>query len=592
MSLLPHSIEAIQTVWKKPVHVLSRNIGFVILIVAAALLELTTAVMYYTAQNIIQRSMERYVESEMRSSSLTIHNQLSKVEVAVNNMMWVVQRNLNYPDSMYMLARHLVVNNPTILGSSIMFVPEHFPQKGYYFEPYAARRADGTIELMQLGSPTHDYTKQEFFTAPIEKDGAHWAEPYVDSDGAQAKVTTFGRPVHDRSGKIVAVVDADLSIDWLNEIIEAKKVFSSTQRFLISKEGNLLAGADNTMLKMIVKNPEFFKYTTTNTGYKGSHYTTMTDENGEKLHVFFQPVGGQTGWTIIHVCYDSDIFGHLRQVRRFLLLMVLAGFVLLSFIIYRTSRYLSRLHKVNAEKHRISNELRVAADIQMSMLPRVFPPFSERKDIDLYASMTPAKEVGGDLYSFFLLNERLYIAVGDVSGKGVPASLFMAQTTRLFRTLAGEGYSPEDIAYHMNSGLCEGNNTMMFITLFIGVIDLQTGQLDFCNCGHNPPIINGQLVTFKYRNRPLGIIDGIPFQGESIPDVRGKQILIYTDGLNEAMNSKKELLGNERLLELMINSQEFTACQVVEMLKKAVEKHRDGADPNDDLTLLCLRISE
>ena len=224
------------------------------------------------------------------------------------------------------------------------------------------------------------------------------------------------------------------------------------------------------------------------------------------------------------------------------------------------------------------------------MLPRIFPPFPERKDIDLHASMTPAKEVGGDLYNYILNGTCLYFALGDVSGKGVPASLFMAQATRLFRTLAGEGFAPVDIANRMNSGLCEGNDTMMFVTMFIGRVDLQTGRLHFCNCGHNPPLIDGQFLTFKYKNRPLGIIDGIPFKDESIDDIRGKLLLVYTDGLNEAMNRQNEQLGNDRLLELMANCQKQTACQVVEMLKQAVEKHRDGAEPNDDLTLLCLRI--
>ena len=226
----------------------------------------------------------------------------------------------------------------------------------------------------------------------------------------------------------------------------------------------------------------------------------------------------------------------------------------------------------------------------MSMLPRVFPPFPERKEIDLFASMTPAKEVGGDLYNFLLLDDHLYFCVGDVSGKGVPASLFMAQATRLFRTLAGKGLSPEQIANRMNSALCEGNDTMMFVTMFIAMADLKTGMLDFCNCGHNPPLLDGKFIEFKYTNRPLGMWDGDPFHGESIADIHGRQILVYTDGLNEAMNKDKVQFGNECLQDLLSGYRGHTACQVVEMLKEAVEKHRDGADPNDDLTLLCLKL--
>jgi sigma-B regulation protein RsbU (phosphoserine phosphatase) len=253
--------------------------------------------------------------------------------------------------------------------------------------------------------------------------------------------------------------------------------------------------------------------------------------------------------------------------------------------------YIDELKQTTAQKASIESELKVASDIQMSMVPRVFPPFPERKDIDLHASMTPAKEVGGDLYNFLLLDERLYICLGDVSGKGVPASLFMAQSTRLFRTLAGEGFSPEAIANRMNNALCEGNDTMMFVTMFIGMVDLQTGRLDYCNCGHNPPVLDGQFVELKYKNCPLGMFEGAPFQGECIPDIRGKQFLVYTDGLNEAMNPEKEQFGNDHLLALMATSTNMTSCQVIDMLKEAVEQHRNGAAPNDDLTLLCLSLA-
>ena len=250
-----------------------------------------------------------------------------------------------------------------------------------------------------------------------------------------------------------------------------------------------------------------------------------------------------------------------------------------------------QLEETTAAKERIESELRIARDIQMSMVPSVFPPFPERKDIDLFASMTPAKEVGGDLYDFFLNDVCLYFALGDVSGKGVPASLFMTQATRLFRTLASEGLKPEQLAIRMNSGLCEGNDTMMFVTMFLGVIHLDTGQLEFCNCGHNPPVLDDRFLEFKHKNRPLGLFDDLPFKGESLPDIRGKKLLIYTDGLNEAMNPAHDQFGDERIIDIMAKNLDKTACQVIEILKAAVEQHRNGAEPNDDLTMLCIKIS-
>ena len=260
----------------------------------------------------------------------------------------------------------------------------------------------------------------------------------------------------------------------------------------------------------------------------------------------------------------------------------------------------NQLEETTSAKERIESELRIARDIQMSMVPSVFP---EREGLDMYAEMTPAKEVGGDLYGYVYLpasNDRaigqagdnLYFCVGDVSGKGVPASLFMAQSARLFRTLAAEGMLPADIAFRMNNALAENNDQGMFVTMFIGLLHLDTGRLDFCNCGHNPPVIDGQFLEMQYANQPLGLWDDDPFEGETIDDIRGCQLLIYTDGLNEAENQQHELLGNNRLLELMANAQRLDSCQVIGMLKEAVEQHRAGANPNDDLTLMCLRLQK
>jgi len=248
-----------------------------------------------------------------------------------------------------------------------------------------------------------------------------------------------------------------------------------------------------------------------------------------------------------------------------------------------------QLEETTAAKERIESELRIARDIQMSMVPGIFP---SRDGLDMYASMTPAKEVGGDLYGYVLQGENLYFCVGDVSGKGVPASLFMAQSARLFRTLSAEGMAPADIAVRMNNELSEGNDSNMFVTMFIGLLHLDSGSLDFCNCGHNPPVVDAESMQITYYNQPLGIMDGIPFHGESVADISGHQLLIYTDGLNEAENLQHEQLGDSRMLELMIDTSGLTSSEVIDHLKAAVEQHRAGAEPNDDLTLMCITFKE
>ena len=224
----------------------------------------------------------------------------------------------------------------------------------------------------------------------------------------------------------------------------------------------------------------------------------------------------------------------------------------------------------------------------MSMVPNIFPDY---KGIDLYAAMTPAKEVGGDLYGYLLQGNELYFCVGDVSGKGVPASLFMAQATRLFRTLAAQHMKPAEIATRMNAALTEDNEQGMFVTMFLGLVDVTTGRLDFCNAGHNPPVWDRPPKFLEVEsNAPIGLWPDLDFVGESVESIKGKPFLVYTDGLNEAENLQQEQFSDERLLELLTNNH-FNSCkQVVEVLKEEIEKHRNGAEPNDDLTMLCLRV--
>ena len=250
-----------------------------------------------------------------------------------------------------------------------------------------------------------------------------------------------------------------------------------------------------------------------------------------------------------------------------------------------------QLEETTIAKERIESDLRIARDIQMSMVPSLFP---DRPDLDLYASMTPAKEVRGDLYGYVLIGDKLYFALGDVSGKGVPASLFMAQATRLFRTLAAQGVMPAKIATQMNDALSgEDNERGMFVTMFIGLLDLTTGHLDFCNAGHNPPVLIGDgTATFieMNPNAPIGLWPDTEYEGEEIADITNQPLFVYTDGLNEAENRQQEQFTDEKLLEILQTTPFEGSAKTIELLHEEVEKHRDGAEPNDDLTMLCVKV--
>ena len=299
------------------------------------------------------------------------------------------------------------------------------------------------------------------------------------------------------------------------------------------------------------------------------------------------------------------------QFRNTLIIIGLIVTALIIFIIFRmiAARRLKKAHEellvaydqleeTTTAKERIESDLRIARNIQMGMVPHTFP---ERDDVDLYASMTPAKEVGGDLYGYLLVpakeegqGDKLYFALGDVSGKGVPASLFMAQATRLFLTLAKQQMMPAEICDHLNDALSgEDNETGMFVTMFVGLVDLQTGHLDFCNAGHNPPVLMGDGTTEFIEmepNAPIGLWPGLEYVGEEIKDISNRPLFVYTDGLNEAENRQQEQFTDERLLEILQTTPFESSQQTIELLREQVEAHRDGAEPNDDLTMLCVRV--
>ena len=243
------------------------------------------------------------------------------------------------------------------------------------------------------------------------------------------------------------------------------------------------------------------------------------------------------------------------------------------------------LEKTTKAKEHIESELRIAREIQKRMLPHVFP---KRKDVDIYAMMTPAREVGGDLYGYALIDDLLYFCVGDVSGKGVPAALYMAEVTRMFRTLVDGKLTPDAIANRLNSVLSEDNEQGMFVTMFIGLINLKTGHMEFCNAGHNPPLLDGEYMKME-TNAPIGLWPELEFEREEVDSMRGRTLFVYTDGINEAENINKEHFGDDRL-QALLKQDLGDARQTSETIHRAVEEFVGDAEPSDDLTKMCIKM--
>ena len=369
------------------------------------------------------------------------------------------------------------------------------------------------------------------------------------------------------------------------------------------------------------------------------------ERQNTRFYLFYAPVKA-TGWSVGVACLHSDIFSGVESVRKLSYLLGFIGLLLMTLICFIVVRrmskplteiadaaidiaqgnlttelpkigghdemrklsdsfshmqhslinYIEELKSTTANKERIESELRIARAIQLGMVPKVFPPFPEREDVDIFARVIPAREVGGDLYDFFIENEKLYFIIGDVSGKGVPASLVMAVTCRLFRTVASYVKTPEGIVATLNNALSESNESNMFCTAFVGILDLKSGCLQYCNAGHNPPVVikaEGDAEVLKVtQNLAMGVWYDFTYTGESCHIDRGSTLFMYTDGVSEAESVNKSLYGEERLVELLQKQEMQSPRTITENVLEDIRNYTTGAVQSDDITILCCKLND
>lgn len=280
----------------------------------------------------------------------------------------------------------------------------------------------------------------------------------------------------------------------------------------------------------------------------------------------------------------------VKQVALPMIFANAAGLGIFIFIVLN----LVRERETETVKKRIEGELQVARQIQLSIVPKIFPPFPNRDQFDIHAILEPAKEVGGDLYDFFFLNDdKLCFVIGDVSGKGVPASLFMAVTKTLLKASSHEGIEPDRILARVNNELCADNDSGMFVTAFLGIIHIPSGQVACSNAGHNLPFIlrrDGSLEKLpRTPGMALGVMEDIPYGPHGFRVGPGDTILLYTDGITEAMNRQGEMFGDRRLENILSGCVESSASEITARVKDAVFAFADGAEQSDDITVLALK---
>ena len=557
------------------------NINLTVIVSAVLLLELMMGFMFYSAQNFIQRTMERMVGVEMNAIYLCIRNKLMKAEVTIDNMSWVVGEALNEPGWMFDITRRIVKNNTLFWGSGIVFVPNYYPAMGKYFEPYSARRGGDTIVSIQAAKEQGKYLEKEYYQAPLATGKSLWTEPYADHVEINGMTTTYSAPVRDASKRIVGVIFADIPLRILEDIMNEEKVYQSTQRFLVTGEYNLLAGKNSPLFREVLPLLKRDK--------DKEDYFMMESKDGHKYHVFYTPVGGNTDWVLINILDDSEVFGRLRMMRMMLMLPLVLGLVFAGLIVWRSSKNLKRLKKVNAEKERIDGELRVASEIQQSMLPQG----ELRMDgLELKGMLKPARQVGGDLYDYYIRDEKLIFCIGDVSGKGAAAAMLMGVIHALFRSASAHENNPARVMQAINETSCQNNDSNMFVTMFIGVLDLPTGILRYCDAGHDAPfLLHGTTSSLLPVNPhlPIGVFGDVKYEMQSITLQPSSTLFLYTDGLTEAKNVARSQFGLERaqaLLEHIIND---SPQEMLEKIVGAVENFARNTEQSDDLTMLAVR---
>lgn len=579
--------------------------GLFVIILAALLLEGISGVQYLLTRHHMEDELEKRAESELTLKAILIKSNLSDAEDLMRNCMWKIEAHVDQPDSAYTTMERFVRLNPKMRGAGVGFVPNYYPQKGRLYEVYARRTASGKIETEQISSSTHDYTQSDFYKTALQTNDGFWTDPYYDHDGAHAFVTTYTQGVRDRKNQPVGFACIDVDVKWLSDTIDNRHIYPSSF-ILVMTEANKLVIRPDTARVGTDTQDYIHRLITDSTVTRrqsdsGHSKVIYFDYNGREGTVFYANMRGKPHWLMAVVCYDDEVYEPLSRLRLWLLGLMLAAFTILLYVVWRFARGEQimvltnrQLEEKTQEQEHMAAELNVAYVIQQSLLPQAEPSLEGVGEVEVEGLLIPAKAVGGDLYNMFVRNGKLFFCIGDVSGKGVPAALIMSVTQTLFRHVATREDNPARIMEHMNEMACRNNPQNIFVTLFIGVLDLLTGHLRYCNAGHDVPFcIQGQTAEplETTANIPIGLFDDFDYQMQNATMLPGSTLFLYTDGLTEARNAGRRLFGHKRLTELMAHCAEKNPQEIVSTVIAEVEQFAGPTEQSDDLTLLVIRYT-
>jgi len=660
-------------------HSIHAKITFWVMLTVLIVFSIITIIITKFTQEALFNSSKENAMNRMEISNQHINSVLIGVEVAVENSIPGIKSQFSTPDNLYDVVKNILKMNPNIVGAAIAFEANYYPSKGEFFSPFAYRTVNDSIIIKQLGNEDYDYLAMDWFLIPKLLKKNYWSEPYYDSGGGEQVITTYSHPLFDDNGNVIAILTADVSLNWLTEMVKKNDTelnltlfdikddstavngilkddddFFSTHAYtyIIGRGGSYIAHP----LTERILNDTYFSFCLTEAdslgmqigynmidGLKG--IGSMTRDNIDYT-ICYSPIE-RTGWSMAIVIPTKIITEKARNTSFIIFLLMLIGLIVLFFVCYNAMKRITRplvrfaksadeiakgnlnaslpeinsrdemrnlhdsflmmqtslkeqmkvLKETTASKAAIESELKVASDIQMSMIPKIHPAYPDRDDIDVFGQLTPAKAVGGDLFDFYIRDEKLFFCIGDVSGKGVPAALVMAVTRAQFRTVSAHESQPERIVMRLNETMCEGNDSMMFVTFFIGVLDLPTGRLRYCNAGHDSPYIIGNeaILLPCNANLPVGIMSDMKFSAQEVEIPSMTTIFLYTDGLTEAENGNHELFGEDRIqtvADAIARDRNNQPENLVGVMTAAVKQFVNGADQSDDLTMLAIKYTK
>lgn len=621
-----------------------------ILAASVAVLLLVIGYNYTFTRGIVLRHIEKNAETLSLATVHRIESILQPVERCPRAVARILSAKPYGRGDADRILRSVLDNFPEIFGTTIAYDPASSGGPGERFSPYCYRVGE-EIRYRDLAE-SYDYLQQEWYLAPRERGGPMWGEPYFDEGGGDIWMATFSVPIYQDAGggrEFVGVVTADISLDWLNDVVTGLKSSPTAFAVIVSRSGRILASSEGeepryrTITEMAEQTGDdrLLEIGEEMTAGRSGFVDVLSPETGEPRWVAYTPLLSG-GWSLAISFPESEIMRDVSVMRRTGVFLALGGIALLLLVIVLVSRSITRplrelavkarslgagdldselpqvrsrdevgrlthafsrmrgelkthiaeLTAATAERERLDADLRIAHDIQQSMVPDSFPRIP---GVDVSAILRPAREVGGDFYDVFRVGPaEIAFLIGDVSGKGVAAALMMAVASTRLRTLGATESDPAMILGQVNRELATDNDACLFVTAFLCILNPDTGEVRYANAGHNEPLIVRADATAEFhpvdRTLPLGIIEETVYTNESLVLRPGEAILLYTDGVTEAFNAEHQALGEDRLRAGLSGRDLPTAKALVTAAESLVDSFVSGAPASDDLTALALRI--